>query len=236
MQSFFNMISIAIPVYEMKGVGEHYLEINLNQILCQSYKDVEVIISDHSIDDNIKNLCESYKDKLNIVYIRNEEKRGSSSANLNNALKNCSGDLIKILMQDEFLNNTNSLAIICKKFEEDKNLKWLVTGCSFGNSPFVESGKMFPHYSENIIKSVNTIGSPSVLTIRNSDLIFFDEDFLWVMDIDYYKKLFDKYGAPKILNEVLIFVLQHNNQVSNFVSQDRKKQEEQFLLNKYLKK
>ena len=36
----------------------------------QTYKNFNVIISDHSLDDNIKNLCNSYSDKFEIKYIK----------------------------------------------------------------------------------------------------------------------------------------------------------------------
>jgi hypothetical protein len=40
------------------------------------------------------------------------------------------------------------------------------------------------------------------MTIKNKDLMFFDESIDWLMDVEYYKRMFDKYGEPNILNEV----------------------------------
>lgn len=54
-------ISIGIPVYECHGMGWLYLSELLNSISKQSYKDVEVVISDQSTDDNIFNLCSVIK-------------------------------------------------------------------------------------------------------------------------------------------------------------------------------
>lgn len=227
------MISIAIPVYEMKGFGVKYLDMSLNKILCQTYKNIEVVVSDHSINEDIKHLCELYSSKLNISYIKNEEKRGNSSANLNNALKNCKGRLIKILMQDEFLYDSNAIKKINEEFNKNEEFNWLITGCAYGNSSFVELGRMIPLYSNDIIKSKNTIGSPSVLTIKNGDLLFFNENLLWVMDIDYYKRLYNKYGYPIILNEHLVYILQHKNQMTNYISIEKKQKEEMYMLQTY---
>ena len=96
------MISIAIPTYEMNGRGPGFIEQSLNYISRQTYTDLEVVISDHSLNDEIKNICENFK-SLDINYIKNETDRGSSSANLNNAIRNTKYDIIKFLMQDEFL-------------------------------------------------------------------------------------------------------------------------------------
>jgi hypothetical protein len=92
---------------------------------------------------------------------------------------------------------------------------------------------MFPVYSNDIIKGVNTIGSPSVLTIKNKDLEFFDENLLWVMDCEYYKRMFDKFGEPIIVNEHQIFVSQHKDQVTSILSEEVKKTEVNYLIKKY---
>ena len=61
-------ISICIPTWEQYGKGLEFLKNNFDKILNQTYKNFNVIISDHSIDNEIKNLCESYSDKFEIKY------------------------------------------------------------------------------------------------------------------------------------------------------------------------
>ena len=68
------LVSICIPTYEMNGIGSSFLQKGLNSILRQTYKNIEVVISDHSQDDEIKNIVLSYDNKLNIKYIRNSKK------------------------------------------------------------------------------------------------------------------------------------------------------------------
>ena len=227
------LISIAIPVYEMNSMGKYFLDISLRNIANQTYKDIQVVISDHSVNSELEELCNLYSEKLNILYLKNVEKRGSSSANLNNALKNCKGQIIKILMQDEFLHDNLSVEKITNIFINNKEAKWLVSGCIFGPSEFDVKGSMFPVYSNDIIKGVNTIGSPSMLTIKNEDLEFFDENLLWVMDCEYYKRMFDKFGEPIIVNEHQIFVAQHKDQVTSILSEQVKNTEVDYLIKKY---
>jgi glycosyltransferase involved in cell wall biosynthesis len=226
------MISIAIPTYEMNGVGHFFIEQSLTFIAKQTYKNFEIIISDHSLDKKIDEICVKF-DNLNIKLIKNELNRGSSSSNLNNAIKYCNGEIIKFLMQDEYLYNENTLLDIKNVFD-NKNINWVVTGCLYGNSIDNVKGKMIPHYSNDIINTINTIGSPSVVSIRKTeDLEFFNPDLIWVMDCEYYKRLFDKWGQPFIIPEYKIFVTQHENQLTNIISSEKKNIEELYLKNKY---
>ncbi len=229
------LVSISIPCYEMNGDGVMFLDLNLKNIENQTFKNIEVVISDHSLDDFIKNLCDSYVGKLNIVYIKNEIGRGSSSANMNNALKKCSGDIIKFMMQDEYLCNIDAIEKIKNVFQENESVNWLVNGCFFGAYPDLKKGAMLPCYSQDMIKAKNTIGSPSVVTIKNKDIEFFNEDLIWVMDCEYYKRVYDKFGLPYVLNDYLIYVNQHKNQVTNLIMQEIKSKEENCLIKKYTK-
>ena len=95
--------SIAIPTYGYNGRGAEFLEHSLEIILNQTYKDYEIILSDHSTDDTIKNVFNRWKSELNIKYYSNDVGRGIISPNINNAMKYCNGEWIKVLFQDDFL-------------------------------------------------------------------------------------------------------------------------------------
>jgi glycosyltransferase involved in cell wall biosynthesis len=227
------LVSIAIPVYEMNSMGRDFLDISLKNISNQTYKNIQVVISDHSVNSDIEELCDLYSKNLNVLYLKNTEKRGSSSANLNNAIINCKGQIIKILMQDEFLYDNLSIEKIANIFKNNKSVYWLVSGCIYGPNEFDLRGSMYPIYSSEITKGVNTIGSPSMLTIKNENLELFNENLLWVMDCEYYKRMFDKFGEPTIINEHQIFVAQHKNQVTSILSEEVKNAEVDYLIKKY---
>ena len=52
----------------MSGEGHKYLKHNLNQLLIQDFKNFEVIVSDQSKNNEIKVLCDRYKNSLNLKY------------------------------------------------------------------------------------------------------------------------------------------------------------------------
>lgn len=223
------MISVCIPTYEMKGKGVEYLEYSFNILYSQTYKDFEIIISDHSISSEIKDLCEQWSQVLNIQYFKNEYKRGISSANINNAIKHANGDIIKILFQDDFLYDETSLEkqIECFKGE------WLITACCHYNGKEVHK-PFYPQYHDQIQYGRNTISSPSVVMFKNKNIIEFDEELFWLMDVDYYKRMYDKFGLPDICNYITVVNREHENQVSNILAtEDVRKKELNYIIQKY---
>jgi glycosyltransferase involved in cell wall biosynthesis len=229
-----DLLSIAIPVYEMHGDGLKFLDLGLSKIENQTYKNIEVVVSDHSLDDSIKNLCSSYENRLNIKYIKNEECRGSSSANLNNAIRNCKGSIIKTMMQDEYLYDPKALEKIESEFSNNE-INWLVSGCHAGEYPDNIKLSMTPKYDESIYRTINNIGSPSVLTIRSKEAELFNESLIWVMDCEYYIRCFKKFGEPSIIKDPLVFVCWHDKQLTSTLDIEIKKKEEEYLLDKYNK-
>jgi glycosyltransferase involved in cell wall biosynthesis len=217
----------------MLGEGLFYLDLSLKKIVDQTYKNIEVIISDHSIDTNLEKLTTDYTSQLNIKYFKNNNNRGSSSTNINNGIINCSGSIIKILMQDDYFYEKTAIESIVNIFNENENINWLVTGCVYGGKNGVVRGSMFPYYTEDIILGNNKIGSPSVLTIKNENPIYFNNDLIWMMDCDYYKKLYDRYGNPFILNSHQVFITQHEHQLTSLLSYERKNKEVELIKNTY---
>lgn len=229
-----NLLSICIPTYEMKGYGHIFLEKSFDILTNQTFKDFNVIISDHSKDNLIEDLCIKYKDKLNINYYRNTEKLGSSSANINNAIRKADGKLIKILFQDDFLFHEKSLEEIVQNFDIEKD-NWLITACARSKDGINFFGSFYPKYNHLIHLGKNTISSPSVLTINNENPLLFDEKLLWLMDVDYYKRCYNKYGNPRIVNEINVVNRVGTHQVSNsLVKFSTKIKELTYILIKYI--
>lgn len=213
-------ISICIPTWEQYGRGSDFLKNNFDRILTQTYKNFNVIISDHSVDDGIKNLCDLYSDKFEIKYIKNEFLLGNGPANTNNTIIHADGDIIKIIFQDDFLYQDNALELIAKQFEND-DCNWLVNGCNHTNDDGETfSNFMVPYWNDKIAIGVNTISSPSVLSFRNINPCFFDEELTMLMDCEMYYQLYIRYGLPKIIIDPLITNRMHEYQISSLYRKD----------------
>lgn len=214
------MISICIPCYEQHGKSKEYLSQNLNMLRRQTFTDFEVIISDDSNNDDIDNLILDYKD-LNIVYKHNSIRLGHSQ-NTNQSMSMAKGSLIKIIFMDDYLYHVDSLKDIVEAFEG----KWLVTACEHTYDGLSYFRPFYPKYSEDIYTGNNTISSPSVLTIKNdSEKLYFNPEYSWLMDCEYYKRCYNKFGEPKILNKINVVNRMSPYQVSNNLSEVKKNEE-----------
>jgi len=224
------IISVCIPTYEMGGYGKEVLKRSLDILRTQTFKDFEVVISDNSENDEIKNLCENTEySSLSINYFKNPIK--GMAQNTNSAIKVAKGKIIKILYMDDYLADENSLQKIVENFKGH----WLVTGCehSDGNHRY---NPHYPKYNKKIYRGENTIGSPSVLSIKNEDPLLFDENMTWLLDCDYYKRMYDKYGEPTILNEINVIIGTSKHQVTNTLSDKAKEKEHYYMAKKYKKR
>ena len=61
---------------------------------------------------------------------------------------------------------------------------------------------------------------------RNKNVLEFDENLFWLMDVEYYKRLYDKFGLPSICNYITVVNREHSNSVSNTLVTEQVKQYE----------
>ena len=191
------------------------------------------MISDHSIDTTIKDMCDKWSEKLTLVYAVNDRGRGVISPNINNAMRLCTGQWIKILFQDDYLYDENSLQIQADLLKSEPSTIWLMTKFYHSNDGKTVYRLYHPKWNDMIWTGNNTMGCPSGMTIINNNLIYFDEDLNWLMDVDYYKRMFDKYGRPTILDRVTVVNRTSEHRLTESISQSVKDTELNMLVNKY---
>lgn len=216
-------VSIAIPTYECHGNGWLFISELLNSIKKQSYENYEIVISDQSRDEKTKRLVNFYSNEMEIKYIDSKNIERKIGPNLNNALKHCSGDIIKPMMADDFFIDNDSLEKIVNNFKNN-NSKWLVSGCVHCHSINFMINRMVPHYHDKIHLGANTISSPSVLSMREINL--FDENLSLLIDCEMYKRLHTLYGDPQIITDPLICNRIHKNQMQNSDISNKAKEQE----------
>lgn len=226
-------VSICIPTYEMKGSGVSFLEHSFFRFKKQSFKDFEVVISDQSEDDGVKELCQRWSGDLSIKYISNRDSKRQSSTNANNAIKHANSDVIRILFQDDFLYDENSLEIELVHFFGNQN-SWMVSACCHSTDGVNVHNPFYPKYHDGIHYGNNTISSPSVVTLRKDQFVEFDENLFWLMDVDFYKRMYDKCGLPAICNYITVVNREHKNQVTQtLATEDIKRTELEYVIKKY---
>ncbi|OCS87057.1 glycosyltransferase family 2 protein [Caryophanon latum] len=94
-------ISVIIPIYNVAD----YLEICLQSILNQNFKDFEVIlVNDGSEDDSLK-ICEKYIDLDNRMKLINQSNKGVSTAR-NNGMKQAHGEYLVFIDPDDWIESS----------------------------------------------------------------------------------------------------------------------------------
>lgn len=200
-------VSVVVPTFEYYGRGVEYLDDMFRTISIQSMKDVEVVVSDHSLTGEIENFCRENIYDLEIKYIRNSNDRGNPCSNTNVAIDHSTGEVVKVLLQDDFLYDTDAFEKIYDRLMSSES-KWLVCGAIHTRDDgYTFFNPMYPKWSELMIleNGNNFIGSPSVLSFKRENMeVRFDPNTAMLMDVDFYYNMMLKYGHPIYYNDILI--------------------------------
>jgi glycosyltransferase involved in cell wall biosynthesis len=188
-------VSICIPTYNLPD----NLRRTLTSAHSQNYKEFEVIISDDSATDNIRNVVMEFSDSLPIRYYRNHPPKGSP-ANWNYAISLAEGEYIKILHHDDWFATENSLAILVKLLDENPDSDF-----AFSSSMNCDiDGKFVNHHIPSpadikrlsadpaVLFEGNIIGGPSATIYRKRNDLIFDVNLAYLVDIDFYIQLLSK--------------------------------------------
>lgn len=154
-------------------------------------------------------------------------KAGKMAENTNAGILKATGEIIKILYMDDYLAHPEALQNLADNFKGG----WLATGCvhDYGDGELIQPHKA----SFDGIPSANTIGSPSVIAFENNDPLLFDEQMTWVLDLDYYKRLHERYGEPTILDSYDVVMGCGDHQVTHILPEGDKRKEEKYFIDKY---
>ena len=198
-------ISISIATYEANGNGLKFIKKNVESFLNQTYQNIELVISDHSINDDIKDYINSLNNPK-ILYIKNEEDRGLQVENINNAISNCTGDFIKILNHDDYMESDDSIE--CGVDLLLNGAKWVLYSCkhfnynnntmSFNHTPRIEGD------GRHFLNGLNYVGCPSVGLIPKGFLL--DPNVKYMGDCELWYRLFTELGYPSIIDDFKVVI------------------------------
>lgn len=184
---------------------------------------VSVVIPIYPMENHTQFLWDCLQSVMEQTYTDYEiviTQQGSMTENTNAGIKRATGDLIKILYMDDKFAHKDALKEMVELFDGN----WLIAGAQ--NNPE-------PRWTDNIELGNNKLGSPSALMIRNDNPLLFDEEMVWALDCDYYKRLYERYGPPNILNGVHIDIGVHDGQASALLTEEEKAVDIRYLKNKY---
>lgn len=188
-------VSICIPAYQ-EG---KFLRRLLESIEDQTFRDYEVIITDDSADESVRNVVKEFEKDDRITYIKNRGRLGSPR-NWNECINHSSGEYVKLMHHDDWFAEKNALGEFVDMLESAPN-------SSFGFCSTISVD------SQRKTRSINTfrkeqldrlrrnpeclfnkvsIGSPSVTIYRRNVGLNFDDNLKYLVDFDFYMRVLNK--------------------------------------------
>ena len=181
-------VSVCIPAYNQVK----YLKKAIDSVLMQTFTDYEIIITDDSTTDIVKDFVITYNKRDIIKYYKNLLKLGTPE-NWNEAIRKSSGEYIKILHHDDWLNYDDSLAKYVALLDDNPEVDFAfsATQAKFpGGENWVHriSSADVAKIEENVLNLYTgiLIGSPSATIYKKKTGLFFDVNLKWIVDIEFY--------------------------------------------------
>ncbi len=210
-------ISVCIPAYKRID----YLQRLLRSIASQTFTDYEVIITDDSPDDSVRDYLQEKTSIPSLNYFRNESPLGTPE-NWNEAIRRAKGEWIKLMHDDDWFANDNALRVFYEGTRQ--------SDAKFFFSAYTnewESGKreevrlstfnrwLLKINPLNIFK-FNFIGNPSCTLAKRDAGIFYDSTLKWVVDFEYYIRFLSAHKKAIYIDQPLVNVGMNQYQVTEY--------------------
>jgi glycosyltransferase involved in cell wall biosynthesis len=207
-------VSVLVPVHDPEGDLSNFLIRLLTSLDEQTLKPMEVvIISNHDLHYE-QTLLSSFSSKLNLMFIT-QDSRGAAE-NINTGVQACSGQLIKLLFQDDFLCDADALQRQSGLLSGSES-NWLVSACNtFDESKTMVSRVHIPRFTNRIAWAMNTIGAPSVVMFYREKFRPFDESLQYVFDCEWYLKMRHNFGEPVVSRTIDVTIGIHDGQATHW--------------------
>ncbi|MBS1743714.1 MAG: glycosyltransferase family 2 protein [Bacteroidetes bacterium] len=208
------LISICIPVYK----NLQYFKILMDSITIQDFRDFEVIVTDDSPEAGIEELLLEYVNLFSVRYTKNTPPKGSP-ANWNEAIRLAKGQWIKIMHDDDWFADSNSLQRFADAAKENNNCDFIFSGYKNYKGgvcyrTFIPGAAVQRKLNNPLhLIAVNYIGHPSTTLIKNNQQHWFDEKTKWVVDIEFYIRCLQQTNFCAI-PEPLINIGMNNEQIT----------------------
>ena len=210
------LVTVIMSVYNNEATVNTAIE----SILGQSYKNIELIITDDCSSDNSLSIIKKYIDKKNVKLIENSENRGLTKS-LNSMIKIAQGKFIarqdaddislynRIQVQIDLINKFN-LDFVSSRAISLQTKKY-IPNISF-NLPY----KFLIRYKNPFIHGTLIIKKNVLLELGN-----YDERFKYAQDYKLMIDALDKQYKYKVLRKPY-YLLNTRNNISNLFRDEQK--------------
>lgn len=204
------LVSVLLSTYNSEeSVGE-----SIESLLNQTYKNLEILISDDGSTDSTKEICKKFKLKDERVLFFSNKKNIGLTKSLNNLAQKASGSLIarhdaddislpyRIEEQIQFMNKKNLDAVTTRSLVKQNNRKR--PGISFYIPDKLLINRKNPFIHGTLIIKKNVF----------QEIGYYDERFYYAQDYKLFYDLLNRGYKVKTLNKAL-YILNTENNISS---------------------
>ncbi|MDZ8105961.1 MAG: glycosyltransferase [Nostoc sp. DedQUE12a] len=211
------LVSICIPTYN----GENFVAEAINSVLCQTYPNIEIILSDDNSIDKTVEIAKSFNQKLSFNFSILEHSQYGLAHNWNFCISQAKGKYIKFLFQDDLLEPT-AIEEMVNLAEQDEEIGLVFsprtifhnTGDTNYDSNFlmhheakdvhkawsklkvIQSGQQLLLDPNILDNPINKIGEPSTVLIRKDvfeNVGLFNSEFCQLVDLEMWLRIMSQY-------------------------------------------
>lgn len=184
-----------------------FIKETIQSVLSQNYPKLEYLVVDGGSTDNTLKILESYSSQLKWI---SEKDQGQTNA-INKGLRKATGDIMAYLNADDLLL-PGALLKVANLFTEHPKVMWITGQCRIIDENNREIRKLITAYKNLWLRMhcryslliTDYISQPATFwraSILN-DMGYLDENLHYVMDYDYWLRLYSKY-TPLFIPEYL---------------------------------
>lgn len=225
-------LSICIPTYNQVS----HLKKTIDSLIEQTYQNFELIISDDSTTDCVSDLINSYRLFFDerLSYFHNKPSLGAPK-NWNYAISLSKGKWVKLMHHDDWFCVSNGLEKLMNLIREKPESivfagikgEYVLDKRSYINLPKNDTFEYIKSQPFSLLWG-NYIGPPSTVIFPRIN-IEFDNNLIWLVDIEFYLQLLIKFNFELVyLNEVLFENNPDIHNITNDCFQNKKLELKEF--------
>jgi glycosyltransferase involved in cell wall biosynthesis len=184
-----------------------FIQETIQSVLSQNYPNLEYLVMDGGSSDNTLAVLKSYSNQLKWI---SEKDSGQTNA-INKGLRMASGDILAYLNADDLLL-PGTLLKVAHLFMEHPEAMWIIGQCRIINEDNREIRRLITAYKNlwlrlshpSILLITDYISQPATFWRANvmNEMGYLDESLHYVMDYEYWLRLYSKY-PPVFIPEYL---------------------------------
>lgn len=185
----------------------NFIEETILSVLSQEYENLEYIIVDGLSTDETLSILEKYSDKVTWI---SEKDSGQTNA-INKGIRTATGEIIGYLNSDDILL-PNTLKVVAQAFQENPAVMWVTGKSLIIDEDGKNIRKLITIYKNLYLRMhnfkslllVDYISQPATFWKKEivSEVGYLDESLEYVMDYEYWLRIYQKY-RPVFVNEYL---------------------------------